>query len=128
MINREGEEHFSNALAQSSRDYRKRREQLSLQINMFGWLVESIAQWILLPINILAVDRIFIRQIFFLVILSYQHVIIPFIHLLNESRIKTIILRSGWSVAIKEVIKCNQNTVAPQPADTIEMSLSLIHI
>ena len=121
MINREGEEQFPNALAQSSRDYRKRRERLSLQLNMFEWLVEIIGQWIEVPIFVLAVDRMFILQIVALFGLSNRHIIIPFIRLLTETRIKTIILRSGWSIAIKAVIECKQNTVAPQPADNIEM-------
>ena len=51
----------------------------------------------------------------------FQTIIVPYTHLLNEERTKKLLLRAGWFIAMRSVLKWNQNTVDPQPANNIEM-------
>ena len=120
----EGGDQFHNALSQRSRDYRKRREHVSFQINMIGWIVESIGQWLLLPLFVFfGGDDMHANLILAPIYYLFQTILVPYTQLLNEDRIKKHILRSGWLIAMRSVFKHNQNTVEPQPSN-----LSLIHI
>ena len=51
----------------------------------------------------------------------FQNVLVPYTQLLNESRIKKLILRSGWPIALRSVLKYNQNAVDPLPLENFEM-------
>ena len=115
---------FSDSLSDRSRSQCKRRERVSLQINILGWITESIGQWILVPIYVVfGGSNLFISTIILPFYLLFQGVLVPFTILLNETRIKSMILKSGWSSAIKSVLGFKQNSVNPHPTNNMAMDL-----
>ena len=115
---------ISDSLSDRSRSQCKRRERVSLQINILGWITESIGQWILVPIYVVfGGHNLFISTIILPFYLLFQGVLVPFTILLNETRIKSTILKSGWSSAIKSVLGFKQNSVNPHPTNNMEMDL-----
>ena len=91
---------------------------------MFGWLVENIWQWFSFPIGLASGgDNMYTNAIIAVCFVLFVHILVPYIQLLNEARIKTLILRSGWAAAIKLALKYKHTAVQPQPTDndTLEM-------
>lgn len=91
---------------------------------MLGWLVESIGQWLLFSVvyMIFGGDDIQANMIIMPFYFLFQTILVPYSQLLNEARVKKLILRSGWFFAVRSVLNYNPNTVEPQPEDNIEMA------
>ena len=89
---------------------------------MLGWLVESIGQWLLFYLYmIFGGDDLHAMMILAPLYFLFQTILVPYTLLLNEDRAKKLILRSGWLVAMRSVLKYNQSTVEPQSAENMEM-------
>ena len=111
-------------MAQSSKDYRKRREGVSLKINILGWLIESLGQWILFVIYLTAGgDDIYKSTMMVPCYVFLQFILVSYTHLLNESTTKQLILSAGWLIAMRAVLKCNQNDADVQTEENIEMDV-----
>ena len=91
---------------------------------MLGWLTESFGQWLLVPIYVVFGGyNLFISTIILPFYLLFQGVLVPFTILLNETRIKTVIVNSGYLDAIRYVLGYKQTTVSPNLTHNIEMSI-----
>lgn len=120
----EREDEFGNAISQSTRDYRNRRQRISVQINMLGWLLESAGLWLLCPVYLISGgNNIYTSMMMAPFYCFFQLILVPYTLLLNESRIKKLILRSGWLIALRSVFRFKQNAVEPQPVENLEMGV-----
>ena len=91
---------------------------------MSGWLVESIGQWLLFPIYMICGgDDMYSSSIILPFYSFFQFILVPYTHLVNESRIKPLILESGWSIAMTSVLKLNYTAVVPRTRDNLELGL-----
>ena len=52
-----------------------------------------------------------------------QYILVTYTHLLNESATKHLILGSGWLIAMRAVLKCNQNGADLQTEENMEMDV-----